>query len=75
MKVLGKLIFAGLVIFALLQVVRPTIPAKPPTAELQALVEVKQVLRKAVTAATRTSGGSRGLTRSCPGTGWCAMTS
>jgi hypothetical protein len=42
---------------------------------LQALVEVKQVLRKAVTAATRTSGGSRGLTRSCPGTGWCAMTS
>jgi hypothetical protein len=46
MKILGKLIVAGAVIFALLQVVRPTIPAKPATAELQAPGEVKQVLEK-----------------------------
>jgi Haem-binding domain/Cytochrome P460 len=46
MKILGKLIVAGVVIFALLQLVRPTIPARPATAELQAPGEVKQVLEK-----------------------------
>jgi mono/diheme cytochrome c family protein len=46
MKLLGKLIVAGLVIFVVLQVVRPAIPAKPATAELQAPGEVKQVLEK-----------------------------
>jgi hypothetical protein len=46
MKTLGKLFVAGLVIFALLQLVRPTIPAKPATAELQAPPEVKQVVEK-----------------------------
>jgi len=46
MKMLGKLIVAGVVIFALLQLVRPSIPAKPATAELEAPPEVKQVLEK-----------------------------
>ncbi len=46
MKILGKLIVAGVVIFALLQVVRPGIPTKPATAELQARAEVKQVIEK-----------------------------
>jgi mono/diheme cytochrome c family protein len=46
MKLLGKLIVAGLVIFVVLQVVRPSIPAKPATVELQAPGEVKQVFEK-----------------------------
>ena len=46
MKILGRLIVAGVVIFALLQLVRPAIPAKPATAEPQAPSEVKQVLEK-----------------------------
>jgi hypothetical protein len=46
MKILGRLIVAGVVIFALLQLVRPAIPAEPATAELQAPAEVKQVLEK-----------------------------
>ena len=41
---MGKLIVAGVVIFALLQLVRPAIPTQPATAELQAPNEVKQVL-------------------------------
>ena len=43
---MGKLIVAGVVIFALLQMVRPAIPTNPETAELQAPREVKQVLEK-----------------------------
>ena len=46
MKILGKLIVAGVVVLALLQMVRPAIPAKPATAELQAPAEVKRVLEK-----------------------------
>jgi hypothetical protein len=46
MKVLGKLVLAGLVVFALLQVVRPGIPEKPATAEIEASPQVKQVLEK-----------------------------
>ena len=46
MKMFGKLIVAGIVVFVLLQVVRPSIPAKPATAELQAPPEVKRVLDK-----------------------------
>jgi hypothetical protein len=42
----GKLIVAGVFVFAVLQVVRPSIPAKPATAELQAPLEVKQILEK-----------------------------
>jgi hypothetical protein len=46
MRTLGKLIVAGVVIFAVLQLVRPSIPTKPATAELQAPLEVKQILEK-----------------------------
>jgi hypothetical protein len=46
MKILGKLVLAALVVFALLQVVRPSIPEKPATAEIQAPPQVKQILEK-----------------------------
>jgi len=46
MKVYGKLIIAGAAAFALLQFVRPGIPARPATAEIQAPPEVRQVLEK-----------------------------
>ena len=46
MKIIGRLIVLGLVLFAVLQVFRPAIPAKPATAEIQAPQEVKQVLVK-----------------------------
>jgi Haem-binding domain/Cytochrome P460 len=45
-RTLSKLIVAGLVVFVLLQFVRPGIPAKPATAELQAPPAVRQVLEK-----------------------------
>jgi Haem-binding domain/Cytochrome P460 len=46
MRTFGKLIVAGVVVFAVLQVVRPTIPVEPATAEVQAPPEVKRVLDK-----------------------------
>ncbi len=50
MGTFGKLIVAGVVVFAALQLVRPSIPVKPATADLQALPdlppEVKHVLEK-----------------------------
>ncbi|MGA2744070.1 MAG: cytochrome P460 family protein [Candidatus Sulfotelmatobacter sp.] len=46
MRTLGKLIIAGAVIVAALQLVRPSIPAKPATAELQAPPEIKHILEK-----------------------------
>jgi len=46
MRTLGKLIVAGALVFAVLQVVRPGIPAKPATADLQAPPEVKHILEK-----------------------------
>lgn len=46
MKVFGKLILTGAAGFVLLQFVRPSIPVRPATAELQAPPEVKQVLEK-----------------------------
>jgi mono/diheme cytochrome c family protein len=46
LKLVTKLLLAGLVTFALLQLVRPRIPAKSPDAEIQAPPEVKQVLVK-----------------------------
>jgi Haem-binding domain/Cytochrome P460 len=45
-RTIGKLIVVGVVIFAVLQVVRPSIPVKPATAELQAPPDVKYVLEK-----------------------------
>ena len=46
MRVLAKLAVVGIVIFAALQLVRPSIPAKPATAELQAPPEVRRILEK-----------------------------
>ncbi|HEY6770351.1 MAG TPA: cytochrome P460 family protein [Candidatus Sulfotelmatobacter sp.] len=46
MRTFGKLVVAGIVVFAVLQAVRPSIPAKAPTAEVQAPPEVKRILAK-----------------------------
>jgi hypothetical protein len=46
MRTFGKLVVAGAVVFAVLQVVRPSIPVNPATAELQAPPEVKRILGK-----------------------------
>jgi Haem-binding domain/Cytochrome P460 len=46
MKTFGKLLVAGIVIFGLLQAVRPSIPSTPVTAELQAPPEVRRILDK-----------------------------
>jgi hypothetical protein len=46
MKILGRLFVAGLVTFALMQLVRPSIPSKQATAEVQAPSEVKRILEK-----------------------------
>ncbi len=46
MKIMGKLAIAALGAFAVLQAVRPSIPARPSTAELQAPPEVKHILEK-----------------------------
>ncbi|MGA3350549.1 MAG: cytochrome P460 family protein [Candidatus Sulfotelmatobacter sp.] len=46
MRTIGRVIVAGAVVFAVLQVVRPSIPVKPATAELQSPPEVKRILEK-----------------------------
>jgi hypothetical protein len=46
MRTIGKLIVAGVLVFAVMQVVRPSIPVKPATAELQTPPDVKSVLEK-----------------------------
>jgi hypothetical protein len=46
MNAFGKLILAGVLVFAVLQVTRPVIPTKPATAEIQAPPEVKRILEK-----------------------------
>src|SRR5580693_8685848 len=46
MKILSRFFVAGLVTFALMQLVRPGIPAKPATAEVQAPANVKRILEK-----------------------------
>jgi mono/diheme cytochrome c family protein len=46
MKILGRLFVGGLVTFALMQLVRPGIPSKPATAEVQAPPDVKRILEK-----------------------------
>jgi len=46
MKMLGKAAVAGAVAFALLQAVRPAIPARPAVAEVQASSDVKNILNK-----------------------------
>src|SRR5260370_41542171 len=42
----GKLLVAGVVVFAALQLVRPGIPVKPSAAELQAPPEVRHIFDK-----------------------------
>lgn len=44
MRFIGKALIAIVVLFAVLQLLRPTIPVKPATAELQAPPQVKRVL-------------------------------
>jgi hypothetical protein len=46
MRTLGKLVISGALLFALLQLVRPGIPVKPATAELQAPPEVRHIFDK-----------------------------
>src|ERR1700733_5875317 len=46
MRTIGKLAIAAIVIFAVLQLVRPGIPAKPATAEVQVPPEVRAILDK-----------------------------
>ena len=46
MKAFGKLIVSGVAVFAMLQVVRPKIPERPATAELQAPPEIKHIFEK-----------------------------
>jgi hypothetical protein len=46
MRFLGRLTVAGVILLAVLQAVRPAIPAKPATAEVEAPPEVRQVLEK-----------------------------
>jgi hypothetical protein len=44
LSTLRSLVVAGAVAFAVLQLVRPGIPAKPATAEIQAPLEIRQIL-------------------------------
>jgi mono/diheme cytochrome c family protein len=46
MRTFGKLLVAAIVLFAALQLVRPTIPARPAAAEVQAPPAVRQILDK-----------------------------
>jgi hypothetical protein len=46
MRTLGKLILFGVVVFAVLQTIRPSIPTQPATAEVQAPPEIRHILDK-----------------------------
>lgn len=46
MRMVGKLVVAGVAVFAMLQAVGPGIPAKPATAEFEAPIEVEHILEK-----------------------------
>jgi hypothetical protein len=46
MRIFSKLIVAGVVVFALLQVVRPSIPFKPAAAEIQVPPDVARIIEK-----------------------------
>jgi Cytochrome P460/Haem-binding domain len=47
MGIFSKLVVAGVVVFAALQLARPSIPVQPATAELRAPREIEQILDKA----------------------------
>src|ERR1700722_8308207 len=46
MRTIGKLIIVGVFVFAILQLVRPSIPVKQAAAELQVPPDIKNVLEK-----------------------------
>ena len=46
MKTLGKLMAAGIFVFAALQLIRPAIPAKPETAKVALPSDVQKILEK-----------------------------
>jgi hypothetical protein len=46
MRFLGKLMLLGVTVLAILQLVRPSIPARPSTAEVQAPPEIRRILEK-----------------------------
>ena len=46
MKILGRLFLVGVILFGALQFVRPSIPTRAATAEIQASPAVKQILEK-----------------------------
>lgn len=46
MSTFGKLVIAGLSVIVLLQVIRPSIPSGPATAEIQASPQVRHILKK-----------------------------
>jgi hypothetical protein len=46
MRMLGRLMICGVIVFALLQTIRPNIPTRPVTAEVQAPPEVRHILEK-----------------------------
>ena len=46
MRILGKLAVAGVGVFALLQLIRPGIPTKPVTTEIQVPPEIRSILDK-----------------------------
>lgn len=46
MKMVGRLFVAGVLVFVLLQFIRPSIPARPATAEIEAPPQVRQILEK-----------------------------
>ena len=74
MRIFGRLAIACVVVFALLQLVRPSIPAKPATAEVKAPPQVRHILNKDCYSCHWMSDGWRGSIRLCPPIGWCATT-
>jgi hypothetical protein len=46
MSIFGKLVIAGVVVLALLQMARPSIPEKPATAEVEVPPEIRHILEK-----------------------------
>jgi mono/diheme cytochrome c family protein len=46
MRTLGKLAISGVVVFAVLQAIRPSIPTRPATAEVQAPPEIRHIFEK-----------------------------
>jgi hypothetical protein len=65
MRTIGKLIVSVVFVFAVLQLVRPSIPVKPAAPICRHLLMSSISWRKTAIAAIRTSDGWRGSIRSC----------